>query len=271
MTTTTPPISGFVHAAPAPIVDPAVADKAPVEDAAVADGAVPTDAAIADRPSIVEPAVPFDNPMKYAPDCVRNPKISKSSVLSVNALRKQCKEDAKNGTVEKTTTTYFESYAAVIQGTPSKNIFRRCLPCMLDERDFVSYGEVRKYIFVTSPKGSCFIYGDIIDPTPLYGINLVDYIAVREDPNQPDSNSFTISPVPNTNKPRDELVTILLKTKSDLKQAYQFTFDTTNDTSLPDRFLSLFDNDTTNTNIQLPGSHAVISSNEQVKKVKEKE
>jgi hypothetical protein len=248
--------SGFVLATPPPSVGPAVADKAPIEDAAIADRAEPTEAAVAVKANVVDAALPFDDPMSHAPDFVRNPKMSKSPEMSIESLRRKAQEESKICGSRK----FFESYAAVIQGTPSKNILRICLPCVFDERDFVSYGEVRKYIFVTSQRRSCFIYGDIIDHAPLYSIDLSDYVALREDPNNPDPNSFTISPVPNTNKPRDEMVTILLKTKSDLKQSYQFTFDTTNDSSLPDQFLSLFDNENTIGIIQQPGSHAVSAT-----------
>jgi hypothetical protein len=245
----------FVLATPAPSVDPAVAVMAPVEGAAVADRVEPSEAAIADKPDVVDAALPFDNPMKHAPDFVRNPKKSISSEMSIESLRRKAIKESKSGGCR----AFFESYAAVIQGTPSKNILRICMPCVFDERDFVSYGETRKYIFVTT-RGSCFIYGDIIDPKPLYSIDLLEYVALREDPDNPDPNSFTISPVTNTNKPRDEMVTILLKAKADLKQSYQFTFDTTDDSSLPIGFLSLFDDTDTLDIMQQPGSHADSST-----------
>jgi hypothetical protein len=260
-------MSNFVYATPAPQVDPAVADKAPLEDAAIVEMARPVDAAIVEKAQSVDPALTYDDPMRYAPNNVRNPKQSEPAALSVEFLRE---ESAVSGDV----VSAFECYAAVLQGPPQKNIFRSCLPCVFDERDFVSYGEIRKYILVRGNRGSnqsCFVYGDKTDPAPLYGINLDDFDAFREDPEHPDPYSVTISPVPNTNKPRKEIITVLLRYKSNQAHAYQFTFDTSTDLTLADRFLHLFtkDNIPSNKFDQRDGDGSLISSDKISKKVQE--
>jgi hypothetical protein len=227
-------MNGFVQATPAPQVEPAVAEKAQIEDAAIADMAPPTEAAIAERAQIVDAARTCDDPMLFAPENVRNPDKVARCPLSVEALRLESVADNNNT---------FECYAAVLQGPPSKSMLRLCVPCVFDERDFVSYGEIRKYIFVRGCHGgyqTCFVFGDKTDPSPLYGINLNEFDAYMEDPENPDPNGVTISPVPNTNKPRKEMITILLRYRTNRQHAYQFTFDTSNDPTLANRFLDLF-------------------------------
>lgn len=213
-------------AAAAPEVEAAVADKAEYTDPAVAD-MVQQSAEVRVSPArVVDAAVSYDDPMRYAPDIVANPKELKPNALSVQVLRGQSGSD-------------FESYAAVLRGAPDKNFLKRFLPFIFDERDFVAYGEVKKYALV---KGDCcFIYGEETDPSPIYAIPLFDLYPIQEDPNKPDKGSITVSPL-HTNKPRKEMVTILLKYKSNNNQAYQFTFDTKKDPSLAKRFLDVVQN-----------------------------
>merc|ERR1711971_1404431 len=118
----------------------------------------------------------------------------------------------------------FESKAAVIKGGIQRNFLRRALPVFFDERDFVSFGEVMRFILV---KGNCiFIYGQDTDPSPLYAIQLETVQILQEDPRKPDKESFTISPRIDSNEAREHLVTILLKDKETGKQRYQITLDT---------------------------------------------
>lgn len=49
----------------------------------------------------------------------------------------------------------FEGNAAVLRGAPKKNILKRALPLFFDERDFVSYGEVRN--LCVAPSFACVI------------------------------------------------------------------------------------------------------------------
>jgi hypothetical protein len=208
-------------AEPAPRVDPAVADRAERAEPAVADRVQQSEPIRASAAARVEPAAAVDDPMQHAPSNVSN-NVTKPSALSVQTLRGEHGAD-------------FESYAAVLRGAPEKNFLKRCLPCIYDERDFVTYGEVKKYALIKGE--SCFIYGEETDPSPLYAIPLSDLKAVLEDRDHPDPGSITISPMPDTNKSRPEMVTVLLKSKLDGSQQYQFTFDTSKDRSRPKRFM----------------------------------
>lgn len=214
-------------AAPAPEVGAAVADKPEYAEPAVADMAQHSEAVHVSPPEVVGPALPYDDPMRFAPDCVANRKELKPDALSTRVLRGHAGAD-------------FESYAGVLRGAPEKNCLKRCLPCIFDERDFATYGEVKKYCLVKGD--SCFIYGDETDPKPLYAIPLDDLYPILEDPNNPDKESTTLSPMPGTNKPRKEMVTIMLKYKSSNEQAFQFTFDTANNPALATRFFDVVQN-----------------------------
>jgi hypothetical protein len=84
--------------------------------------------------------------------------------------------------------------------------------------------------------GCCFVFTEKTDLSPLYAIPLEDVTAVVEDPRHPDSESVAISPLYPSNKPKDSMVTVLMK-YHDGQQAYQFTFDTTKDRSIVKRFM----------------------------------
>ena len=207
-------------ASPAPEVEAAVAERAPHENSSSyrCEPAKPTENTVVEPARPVEPAVPYDNPSRFAPQFTKE----QMNHLSVAALRGGAGSD-------------FESKAAVLQGAPSKTILKIILPCIYDERDFVAMGEVTRYVFI---KGNCvFVYGQETDPSPLYAIPLETVRAIQEDPKKPDKSSVTISPRVNSNEARASLVTILLKYRNTGKQAYQFTFDTSSDKSVPKRFL----------------------------------
>lgn len=133
---------------------------------------------------------------------------------------------------------FFNQKAAVIQGGVNKDIFRKCLPAIFDERDFVSYGEVLRYVFI---KNNCIlVYTDDAAPFPLYAIQIPDVTAEQEDPKKPDRYSFTVSPHANTHESRANMLTFLLRDKVKRKIAYQVTFDTTHDKSLGKVFMDVF-------------------------------
>lgn len=122
---------------------------------------------------------------------------------------------------------FFESVAAVIPGEAEKNIFMRMLPRVFDERSYVSFGEVKRYIAVV--EGSCYIFADSTDPSPLYTIPLNNLHLMREDSSRPHFRSHTVSPEANTglpraNQSRETLETaLLIDTKG--KICFQLTFD----------------------------------------------
>lgn len=213
-------------ASPPSAVEAAVATRAENVESATAAMAPQSEPVDVGAPAAVDPAVPFDDPMRYAPNIVANPKKFEPDALSVQVLREN---DA----------TIFESYAAIQRGALEKNVFKRCIPCF-DERDFATYGEMKKYCLVNGD--CCFVYGFETDNKPLYVVSLTDYQAIFEDPANPDVGSITVSPMPGTNKPHKNMSTILLKLKSDGSHAFQFTFDIGQDETLAKRFCAIVQN-----------------------------
>ena len=178
---------------------------------------------VLDPPQQSDPAVPFDK--KFAPKITSK----EASSLSVAALRGSGNSD-------------FEAEAAVIKGRVEKNFLQRFFPRLFDFRDYISYGEVRRFIFI---KANCiFVYGQDIDPSPLYAIQIETISAEIENPNNPDPNSYTISPQVQTNKTASSLVTILLRDITSKKQVYQISFDISHDPSIVKRFLDVLQTNT---------------------------
>ena len=121
----------------------------------------------------------------------------------------------------------FESSAAVVVGPADKNALQKMIPRMLrkfDDRSVLSYGEVKRYIVVTSD-GTIHVYAEATDPTVLYVIPLVGLVPRKEDPLNPYYYSHTISPEPVANsKSKRSIHTVLLVEGSNIK--FQFSFDT---------------------------------------------
>jgi hypothetical protein len=210
-------------AEPAPRVEAASAAIFKNEEPTTATMATPVEAATATTAPGVGPAVAYSDNREYAPSNVVNPDPVGPSAMSVDTLR-------GNG-------ASFESYAAVLRGAPPKNCFKIWLPCFYDERDFISYGEVKKYALI---KGTtCFIFKEHTDQSPLYAIPLGDVYTKVEDPNHPDKSSVTVSPSSSDNKSNKRHVTVLLMYKKDDGPAYQFTFDTKDDAGLAKRFVDV--------------------------------
>lgn len=208
-------------AQPAPTVEYAEAQAPIASNAAVVVTAAENLEEVApDAAPVVGDAVTGDY-QKFAPTI----SPTRASKLSVQELRKGGGTD-------------FESEAGVIKGGVQKDCLKRCLPFLFDERDFVSYGEVRRYLFI---KGNClFVYGERSDPSPLYVIELPKFTVDLEDPKKPDPKSHTISPQAGTNLPASYYTTVLLREKNKGKRFYQITFDDRNDKSLTKRFLDVF-------------------------------
>ena len=143
----------------------------------------------------------------------------------------------------------FESQAAVLRESPKKNLLQVWLPFIFDERDFVSFGEVLRFVLI---KGNCcFVFADKESHAPIYAIPLEEVTARLEDPNHPDASSFTISPSPQKrfrNKTKKEFATVLLNYRNDGSHAYQFTFETSNDASIAKRFCALIEESITTKN-----------------------
>lgn len=205
-------------AQPAPIVDEAKAHAPDVSTSVKVEAAEVVEEPNIDAAPVVSDAIVGDY-QKFAPKVA----TETACVLSVAELKKQGTE--------------FESEAGVIKGGVKKDILKKILPFFFDERDFVSYGEVRRFLFV---RGHCiFVYGQQSDPRPLYLIEIKNYRAEIENPAKPDKYSFTISPQAGTNTSGSYFTTVLLKDKKSGKQSYQITFDTRNDKSLIKRFMDV--------------------------------
>jgi hypothetical protein len=192
-----------------------------------------------------DPAVPFDDPAKFGPKLLP----AEISSLSVGALR-DC------GTV-------FEAEAVCIKGGVEKNAIRRLLPFVYDERDFVSFGEVLRFIIVTG--NVIFVYGHKTDPKPLYAIDIASVHGFIEDPNKPDPHSYTISPQIGTNKAGTYLMTVLLKDRFTGKQAYQITFDTSHDNSVVKRFMEAIQSNTKHHAGEAAAAAVIIATGEENK------
>jgi len=222
-------------AQPAPIVDEANAQPPQESENIVVRPAEISASPETASPKIVAPATTDYN--KFAPKITHQ----EASNLSVSALKQQG--------------TDFESKAAVIKGSVKKDWLKRCLPLIYDERDFVSYGEVLRYLFI---KGNCiFVYGQKSDPKPLFVIQLETIRAEIEDSKQPHKNSYTISPQSGNNMTSSSLVTVLLMdgfSKSG-KQLYQITFDISTDKSVVKRFMDIL-----RTNTKYYGGEVVVEA-----------
>lgn len=238
-------------ALPAPRVEEAIASKVEPVEPATAEMARPSNSIVPVTTPLVEPATivsapptTTEGPQSPTPT-LKTPTIPSS--LSVEGLR------LAPGT------NHFESEVAVLPRAPHKNLVQLLLPCLYDDRNFVTFGEAKKYCFVKDTV--CYVFSDPTDPRPLYQISLSlddhppSALAVTmEDPYHPHPYSTTISPQPDTNLPRAEMATVLLlrrrrrRTNSsansrnrtnDLLLLYQFTFDTSQDRTRADRFRNI--------------------------------
>lgn len=202
-------------------VSPATAAMAP--DAGHVESiepAVPTHSPDVTPADAVEPAVTVDDPMKFAPQKLLEESYGVDDQLSVIRLRFGSGTD-------------FESSAAVCRGA-TKDILKRLLPCIYDERDFTSYGEILRFIVLKEQH--CFVYTEETDPGPIYTIPMGSLKPVVENPKKPHRRSVTVSPAPNTNVTKDSMVTVLLLDARGVL-AYQFTFDVSQDKNVANKFV----------------------------------
>ena len=206
--------------------------------------------------------IPLHNRKKVA---VMSPE--EASVLSIADLRQRIHdEEQKYYKTDQQTKNgrwllrqgQFSSKAAVIKGGVEKNLLRKLLPLCYDERDFLSYGEVVRYVYVHG--NYIFVYptddddyddANVDERIPLHVIPISSsgqqrqrqWLVEIEDPKHPDPCSYTISPRPNTNITGEHYATVLLKDKwYSRKILYQFTFDVSSDRGLAKRFVDVVEN-----------------------------
>jgi hypothetical protein len=210
-------------ALPAPRVEKAIASKVESAEPATAEMARPSHSMRqVQPPPVVEPATTAN------PELAPPPKFS-IPPLSVEGLRMA------------PGINHFESDVAILPRAPNKNLIQIVFPCCYDDRNFVTYGEAKKYCFIKDTV--CYVYNEKTDPMPLYQFSFSKNIyAAMEDRYHPHRYSTTISPEPDTNLPREEMKTVLILvvgSSGTNPLLYQFTFDTSNDITIADRFLAL--------------------------------
>mmetsp|Transcript_25303 Transcript_25303/g.45589 ORF Transcript_25303/g.45589 Transcript_25303/m.45589 type:complete len:236 (-) Transcript_25303:102-809(-) len=207
---------------PAPKVEAAKASPAKKASAVKAKPCTVPD----DKPII--PPAPAVGPAFAEPPTERG-SLMESAEKSATATAEQSQKKLGVEELRATQRVLFESPAAVIVGPVEKDICQKMIPCLwFDERSFISFGEVKRHILIVG--SNIFVYVDFTDPSPLYTIPLLDLVPKREDPNNPDFYSHTISPEANTglpfaNRSKESLETVLLKDRNG-NIAFQLAFDT---------------------------------------------
>lgn len=120
-------------AEPAPVVETAVPARAVTENESgpLAEPPTPSEPAEVEPAPPVEPAMLVDDPRKMAPSNAVS-YLQQRAKMSVETLRKEGAD--------------FEGRAAVCRGAPKKPLFKRLLPFLFDQRDFVTFSEVSFYL-----------------------------------------------------------------------------------------------------------------------------
>jgi hypothetical protein len=213
---------------PAPKVEAATAEAVRPKAAPLVEEAVASSVTNAERPehsSYVSASPPPNASLstdanQAAADENEKKQQTDNSKPSVEALRATGK-------------VLFEGYAAVIIGPVHKNLCEKAFRCIYDERSFLSYGEVKRYIVLMKGSNTIFVYADADMPSPMYTIPLDNLQLEHEDPQNPHFYSHTISPEANAgmlgepfsnNKSKASLDTVLLMNGNG-KIAYQLAFD----------------------------------------------
>ncbi len=215
---------------PAPKVEAATAEAATPKVAPLAEAAIASSATNAESPakaSYISAAPP--------PDASLSKDVDQANNADSEGIQKEYNDKSKPS-VEALRTTgkiLFEGYAAVIIGPVQKNLCERALKCIYDERSFLSYGEVKRYIVIIKGSNTIFVYADADMPSPMYTIPLDNLQLEKEDTQHPHFFSHTISPEANAgvlgepfsnNKSKASLDTVLFLDDRG-KIAYQLAFD----------------------------------------------
>lgn len=183
------------------------------------------------------PAVMVDDPRKFAPTTLlEEPHRDGTADISVDKLK-----DGTSG-------IKFEGSAGVTKGMII-NAVRKCtlvlskvLPAIYDQRDFVSLGEIMRYIVVKDDV--LFVYAEKTDPSYLYTVPLGSLKCVKEDPKKPHKRSVTVSPGYGSGIDRQDanLETALLLDAKD-KLVLQIVFNRNGDTTdITNRFIAAVEN-----------------------------
>jgi hypothetical protein len=183
------------------------------------------------------PAVMVDDPRNFAPtELLEQPHRDGTADISIDKLK-----DGTSG-------IKFEGAAGVTKGMIINGV-RKCtlvlskfLPAIYDQRDFVSLGEIMRYVVVKDDV--LFVYAERTDPSYLYTVPLGTLRAVREDPKKPHKRSVTVSPGYGRGIDRQDenLETALLLDAKD-KLVLQIVFNCNGDTTdVTNRFVAAVEN-----------------------------
>jgi hypothetical protein len=219
-----------------------VPTPAPKVEAATAEAVKPKAAPLAEQP-VASSLTNAEKPAKSSyitaappPDASLTTDAEHDAAMRRNEKKYDDNNKNPKPTVEALRATgkvLFEGYAAVIIGPVQKNLCEKALKCLYDERSFLSYGEVKRYIVILKDSNTIFVYADADMPSPMYSIPLENLELEKEDKQNPHFYSHTISPDANTgvlgapftnNKSKASLDTVLLIDENG-KIAYQLAFD----------------------------------------------
>lgn len=173
----------------------------------------------------VEPAVTVGDSRKFAPE---------------KMLEENYRDDSLDISLEKLRVSgvRFEGPVGITKGlvvTITRKTLGKILPALYDDRDFISYGEMERYIAIQDH--TCFVYPSKSEPSLLYTIPISTLKPTIEDPKNPHPRSLTVSPNPITNLQGDGLETVLLLDARG-KLAFQLTFDLSKGKSLAEDFVA---------------------------------
>lgn len=220
-----------LHAESTPLADPApfsephtaepLPSSSPFISPTIVQPAIPSEPVKVDPAPTVEPAILMGGPEHEQPSSSTVPNLTETSVPVISTT-----EPSK---------ILFESTAAVTRGT-QRTLLQTLLPLIFDERDFVSYGEVLRYIVIQNQK--CFIYPEKSSPTPLFTIPLQGrrLFLQKENLKEPHPRSMTVSPT--GRKGMSHLVSVLLTDQRN-NLLFQFVFDTSVQASVADEFIEV--------------------------------
>ena len=210
-----------------------VPTPAPKVEAATAEAVKPKAAPLAEQP-VASSATNAEKAVSASFVCAEPAPPNAYKDDDNNDIKKY--DDGSKPTVEALRATgkiVFEGYAAVIIGAVHKSLCEKSFRCLYDERCFLSYGEVKRYIVIMKDSNVIFVYGDADMPSPMYTIPITELDCLHGDPNNPSFYSHTISPEANpgllgepfsNNKTKGSLDTILLLDGKG-KIAFQLAFD----------------------------------------------
>ena len=217
---------------PAPKVEAATADAVRPKAAPLAEQPIASSVTNAEKPakaSYISAAPPPDASLETDADKEATAEDDDDN----NKKNFICYSKPTVETLRATGKIIFEGYAAVIIGPVPKNLCEKSFRCFYDERSFLSYGEVKRYIVLMKDSNVIFVYADADMPSPMYTIPLEELSLEKEDPQNPHFYSHTISPEANTglmgqpfsnNRSKGSLDTVLL-VDGNGKIAYQLAFD----------------------------------------------